>query len=61
LEGAHFLKYGELKTFSEQQLVDCSTEWDGCDGGDINFDFYQRYGAESESDYPYTAKDGRCK
>ena len=27
LEGAHAIKSGELLSFSEQQLVDCDTEW----------------------------------
>ena len=36
IEGAYFIKYGERKRFSQQQLVDCS--WgqanNGCDGGE---------------------------
>jgi cathepsin L len=33
LEGAHFLATGELLSFSEQQLVDCSKQNHGCNGG----------------------------
>lgn len=33
LEGAHKIKGGKLYSFSEQQLVDCSTANYGCNGG----------------------------
>ena len=33
LEGAHFLATGTLESFSEQQLVACSTANYGCNGG----------------------------
>ena len=33
LEGIHQIKTGELLSFSEQQLVDCSTRNYGCNGG----------------------------
>ena len=33
LEGAHFVASGELLSFSEQQLVSCSTANYGCNGG----------------------------
>ena len=33
LEGAHFLTSGTLESFSEQQLVSCSTDNYGCNGG----------------------------
>ena len=63
LEALYFLKYGEHKTFSEQQLVDCDSYDDGCDGGE----FLPAYkwikengGLESDSDYPYEAKDQTC-
>lgn len=33
LESAHAIAHDELMSFSEQQLVDCSTRNSGCDGG----------------------------
>merc|ERR1719276_807762 len=33
LEGAHFVATGNLESFSEQQLVSCSTKNYGCNGG----------------------------
>eukprot|EP00108_Taenia_solium_P005085 TsM_000968800 transcript=TsM_000968800 gene=TsM_000968800 len=65
LEGQYKKKKGKLISFSEQQLVDCS--WvqgnGGCNGGymDYAFQYWMNDGAESERDYPYTAKDGSCK
>ena len=41
IEGLSKISYGELKTFSAQQLVDCSGKYgnDGCEGGDIDYSF----------------------
>lgn len=73
LEGAYFLKYGVLKSFSEQQLVDCDTFANGgrdhgCDGGlmDNAFNWIGKNGGLcTEQDYPYvsgtTQKSGTCK
>lgn len=49
-------------SFSEQQVVDCSTENGGCDGGDLPpaFDYIIAKGLELESVYPYKARDQRC-
>ena len=35
MESHHFLKYGEMKNLSEQQLVDCADAFNnhGCNGG----------------------------
>lgn len=66
-EGANFLGKGELKSLSEQQLVDCSGSYgnQGCNGGlmDNAFKYYlgKGKGATLEASYPYTARDGTCK
>ena len=63
LEAQYFLKYGEHKTFSEQQLVDCDTNDAGCNGGE----FLTAYkwikdngGLQLDEDYPYEAKSQTC-
>lgn len=66
VEGAHKIKHGQLLTFSEQQLVDCATSSYGnygCDGGDLpgSFKYFAKKGAETESAYPYKARDKSCK
>jgi len=49
---------------SEQQVVDCDTVDQGCNGG-WPYDAYQYVmgagGQESESAYPYQATDGTCQ
>lgn len=63
LEGAYYNKYGSLKSFSEQNLVDCDTLKNGgrdmgCNGGlmDHAFDWVAKNGGIcSEADYPYTS------
>lgn len=62
-EGAYFQKHGSLKSFSEQQLVDCTYGQGnyGCNGGwPYNALKYMMNGEELETSYPYTAKDGSC-
>lgn len=65
VEGAYFLSTGDLKSFSEQQLVDCSSSYGnhGCQGGLMTdaFKYIQDNGICLESDYSYTATDGKCK
>lgn len=61
IEGAYFLKYGILKSFSEQELVSCDTTNSACAGGwmDTAFEWIMSNGGlASESDYPYTSYYG---
>jgi len=62
-EGVWEIASGSLKSLSEQQLVDCSKQNSGCNGGlmDYAFSFYESTDIASESSYPYTARDGTCK
>jgi len=52
-----------LPVLSEQQIVDCDTYDDGCDGG-WPYTAYQYLinagGQDSEVSYPYTGEDGTC-
>jgi len=61
LEGAKFVKTGELTALSEQNLLDCDHLDLGCNGGlmDNAFKFDEKSGGLcSEEDYPYQAKQG---
>jgi C1A family cysteine protease len=63
LEGAYFVKYGRLNSFSEQQLVDCDNRKNGgkdmgCNGGlmDNAFTWIEKNGGLcSEASYPYVS------
>ena len=69
LEGAYYNKYGNLKSFSEQNFVDCDNRSGnprgkdmGCNGGlmDNAFDWATKNGGVcEESAYPYTSGDTR--
>jgi len=63
-ESAAAIASNRLQSLSEQQLVDCSTENSGCNGGlmDLGFEFYKDGSAPvTESSYPYEARDARCR
>jgi C1A family cysteine protease len=59
MEGAHFLKTGQLVSLSEQQLMDCSWKYGNlsCGGGlmDNAFKYAQVTPLTTEANYPYTA------
>ena len=63
MEGAHFLKTGKLLKLSEQQFVDCDPQSEGCNGGleMYAFEYAKKNPQELETDYPYTARTGKCK
>jgi cathepsin L len=63
MEGGWQLASGNLKSLSEQQLVDCSTQNHGCNGGSMALAFNYESGQDvaTEASYPYKAKDGTCK
>jgi len=69
LEGRAAIRNGDPKSLvslSEQQLVDCSRAEgnQGCNGGlqEDAFTYIGKAGGLcSESEYPYTARDGNCK
>lgn len=61
LEGAKYVKTGELVALSEQNLLDCDHKDLGCSGGlmDNAFKFDEKSGGLcSEADYPYEAAQG---
>ncbi|KAJ4773379.1 hypothetical protein LUZ62_057636 [Rhynchospora pubera] len=64
VEGINQIVTGELISLSEQELIECdSTSNQGCNGGlmDDAFDFIIKNGGiDTEKDYPYLARDGKC-
>ena len=63
LEGLYAINTGELKTFSEQMLVDCDTSDSGCNGGlmEYTFDWLKNNGLMLDSDYPYIGRKAPCR
>merc|ERR1712073_194885 len=62
VEGAWKVASGKLVSLSEQQLVDCSKDNNGCGGGsmDAAFQFLHKNAVCTEQSYKYTAKNGKC-
>merc|ERR1712127_679345 len=63
MEGAWQIASGSLTSMSEQQLVDCSTQNAGCNGGSMELAFNQAgtTNVATKSSYPYKGRDGSCK
>lgn len=64
LEGQMKVRNATFQTLSEQDLVDCSPNDGGCDGGFMTSayeDLAKLGGIESERAYPYEAKQGQCR
>jgi len=63
MEGAWEIATGSLTSMSEQQLVDCSTQNAGCNGGsmELAFNYAGTTNVATESSYPYKGRDGSCK
>ena len=63
IEGLNAIKTGELVSLSEQQLVDCSAENFGCDGGWVDKAFQyviDAGGLLGDADYNYTSGDTKA-
>jgi len=63
IEGQYELKTKKNALFSEQQLVDCDTVDQGCNGGlmDQAFTYLENSGVMNSADYPYTGRGGNCQ
>jgi len=62
VESAWAIKHNILYNLSEQELIDCSTQNNGCEGGsmDLAFQYIIENGLCSNLSYPYTAEEEQC-
>lgn len=63
VEGAVAVTTGVLNELSNQELIDCVTQNEGCNGGDFDyaFKFVVRKGLASTTDYQFTQSQGKCR
>ncbi|KAF8092039.1 hypothetical protein N665_0427s0018 [Sinapis alba] len=63
VEAAHRKRYGIRVSLSEQQLLDCSTNNNGCDGGFAAkaFQYIKERGLIFRAVYPYESTQGVCR
>ncbi|KRZ10876.1 Cathepsin L [Trichinella zimbabwensis] len=64
IESAWAIKFGDLISLSEQQIIDCDKINRGCRGGQplkAYQEIIRMTGIQAESDYPYTGLHGSCK
>ena len=62
VESAWAIKHNVLYNLSEQELVDCSTDNHGCEGGEMDFAFQyiMNNGLCTNLSYPYEGYDDMC-
>lgn len=63
MEGAYKIKTGVLETFSEQQLLDCTSGNYGCNGGFMEncYSYLKVRRSMRARDYPYLGYKSTCK
>ena len=63
MEGINSIVTGNLISLSEQEVIDCDGQDNGCNGGEMQnaFQFViDNGGIDTEADYPFTGTDGTC-
>ncbi len=54
------IQFGLTPLLSPQELVSCDTAFDGCSGGDVAFNYFEKPGATTEAQFPYQARNVSC-
>ncbi|CAN6220315.1 unnamed protein product [Urochloa humidicola] len=63
MEGINAIVTGSLVSLSEQEVIDCDSQDNGCNGGYMQnaFQFViNNGGIDTEADYPFIGTDGAC-
>lgn len=63
IEGQYFIQKKSMTTFSEQQLVDCDTVDQACNGGLMAdaYDYLMKAGVMTDADYAYKGRKESCQ